>query len=182
MKKIIFITSNKGKAKSLKNYLNLPIEHFKLDFPEIQSLSLHQIVIDKVKRAYSVVKKPVLVEDTSLVFNALSGLPGPFIKWFHESLGDAKLCKLLDGYEDRTAVAKVEFAFCNDKEIKIFDGKIEGEISKEPKGKSGFGWDSIFIPKGHKITWAEMSEDEKHKTSMRKIAFKKIKEYLDIYY
>jgi len=178
MKKIIFISSNEAKVKYLSDYFHMPVEYLKLDLPEIQSLSLREVAEDKAKRAYREIKKPVLVEDTSLVFNALGGLPGPLVKWFYEALGNEGLCRLLDDYEDKSITAEVAFAFCDEVGVKIFSGKVEGEISKEPRGEAGFGWDPIFIPKGYKKTWAEMSDNERHKTSMRKIALKKLKEYL----
>jgi inosine/xanthosine triphosphate pyrophosphatase family protein len=61
MEKIIFITSNQGKAKYLSDYFHMPVEHLKIDLPEIQSLNLYEIAADKAKRAYREVKKPVLV-------------------------------------------------------------------------------------------------------------------------
>ena len=52
------------------------------------------------------------------------------------------------------------------------------DIAEKPQGEMGFGWDPIFIPEGTTKTWANMSDDEKHQTSMRKIALRKLKEYL----
>jgi non-canonical purine NTP pyrophosphatase (RdgB/HAM1 family) len=114
-----------------------------------------------------------------LVFNALGGLPGPLIKWFYKVLGNDGLCKLLDNYENKNIIAEVAFAFCDEGGVKVFSGKMEGKISRKPKGSGGFGWDPIFIPKGCKKTWAEMTKKEKHDTSMRKIALWKMKEYFD---
>lgn len=53
-----------------------------------------------------------MVEDTGLCFNALGGLPGPYIKWFLEGLGHDGLNKLLGGFQDKTAYAQCVFAFC----------------------------------------------------------------------
>ena len=157
---LYFITSNVGKAKYLSDYFDFPVEHKKLDLPEIQSLDLAEIVSDKAKRAYEIIKKPVLVEDVSLVFNALDKLPGPLIKWFYETLGNDGLCDLLDRYGDKR-------------------GLCEGRISDKPRGEAGFGWDPIFIPDGFVKTWAEMSADEKHQTSMRRIALEKLKDFIN---
>lgn len=52
-----------------------------------------------------------MVEDTCLCFNALGGLPGPYIKWFLEGLGHKGLNKMLAGFEDKTAYAQCVFAF-----------------------------------------------------------------------
>ncbi|MFA6383501.1 MAG: non-canonical purine NTP pyrophosphatase, partial [Parcubacteria group bacterium] len=86
MKKITFITGNQSKADYLANYLGLPIDHVKIDLDEIQSLDLKEIVTHKVRQAYQKVKKPVIVEDVSLEFKALGGLPGPFIRFFVENM------------------------------------------------------------------------------------------------
>jgi len=176
---LYFITSNVGKAKYLSDYFDFPVEHKKLDLPEIQSLDLAEIVSDKAKRAYEIIKKPVLVEDVSLVFNALDKLPGPLIKWFYETLGNDGLCDLLDRYGDKRAKAAVSFALCINGEVKIFSGSCEGRISDKPRGEAGFGWDPIFIPDGFVKTWAEMSADEKHQTSMRRIALEKLKDFIN---
>ena len=179
MSAFTFITGNTGKAKYLSDYFHLPIEHKKLDLDEIQSLDLTKIVEDKVERAYKIVQKPVLVEDISLVFTSLDKLPGPLIKWFFETLGNEGLCRLLDGYSSREAVAEVQFALHDGKEVKIFSGVMEGTISEHPRGEAGFGWDSVFIPHGHTKTWGEMSDDEKHNTSMRRIALEKLNKHLN---
>lgn len=85
MQKLTFITGNAGKAKYLSDYFHFPVDHRKLDLHEIQSLDLKEVVEDKARRAYEIVKSPVLVEDVSLTFSALNSLPGPLIKWFKES-------------------------------------------------------------------------------------------------
>lgn len=182
IQKLIFITGNAGKAKYLGDYFHLPIKHLKLDLPEIQSFDLMEIVEDKAKRAFRIVKTPVLVEDTSLVFEALGNkLPGPLIKWFFEALGNEGLCDLMKRYDNRNAVAEVQFALCDKRGVKIFSGKMKGTIARKPRGKAGFGWDPIFIPEGHTKTWAEMTGEEKHKTSMRKLGLVKMKKYLKNY-
>ena len=93
-------------------------------------------------------------------------------------MGNEGLCRMLDAYKTRKAIAEVAFALCDGKETHVFTGSRRGSISKKSKGAQGFGWDPIFIPEGHKKTWAEMTDDEKHKTSMRKIALGKMKKYL----
>ena len=65
-----------------------------------------------------------------------------------------------------------------DKEIVSVVGKIDGKISKMPKGKNGFGYDPIFIPKGKKKTFGEMKFSQKYKLDHRYNAFKKIKKFL----
>lgn len=179
MQKLTFITGNAGKAKYLSDYFHLPVDHVKLDLKEIQSVDLKEVVEDKARRAYEVVKSPVLVEDVSLTFKALKALPDPLIKWFLETLGNEGLCRLLDGFNNRDAVAEVEFAICDQSGVHTFSGSMEGAIADNPRGEMGFGWDPVFIPKGYDKTWAEMTDNEKHATSMRKVALEKMSAFLE---
>ncbi|MBX4200126.1 non-canonical purine NTP pyrophosphatase [Candidatus Parcubacteria bacterium] len=178
MKNLTFITGNASKAEQLGRHLDHPVAHKKLDLDEIQSLDLQEIIEHKSREAYNQIGSLVLVEDTSLVFNALGKLPGPLIKWFLTELDNAGLCKLLNSYEDRTAIAKVCFGLYDGQELKTFEGEMEGEIAVQPRGDRGFGWDPIFIPKGYQKTWGEMEIEEQKDTSMRRIALKKLEAYL----
>lgn len=97
-KEITFVSSNLNKIKEVKLLLG---EDFpwslnckSLELPEPQALPV-EISIAKCKRAAELCNGPVIVEDTSLCFNALNGLPGPYIKWFYESIGNAGLAKVL---------------------------------------------------------------------------------------
>ena len=65
-----------------------------------------------------------------------------------------------------------------DKKIASVLGKVEGYISEKPKGKNGFGYDPIFIPKNKRKTFGEMSSLLKYKIDHRFNAFKKIKRFL----
>jgi XTP/dITP diphosphohydrolase len=62
--------------------------------------------------------------------------------------------------------------------VKTFTGYSEGRISREPRGKAGFGYDPVFIPKGYKTTFAEMSGDAKDRLSHRGKAIEKLAEFL----
>lgn len=174
----IFITGNAAKAEQLSWHLGVTLDHQAADVPEIQSLDLEEVVEYKAKAAYETVKRPVLVEDTSLVFHALGRLPGPLIKWFLNELGNEGLCRLLDNYEDRSATATALFGYYDGENLLTFEGQVEGKIAEKPVGEHGFGWDPIFIPKGYDKTWGEMTKEEQSDSSMRRIALKKLESYL----
>jgi len=174
---ITFITGNISKAEQLAFHLNVPVKHHKLDLIEIQSLSLEEVVRDKAERAWNILKTPVLVEDTSLTFTALGKLPGPLIKWFLTELDNDGLCRLLDG-KDHGAQAEVMFGLYDGKECHLFTGSIKGTIALSPRGEKGFGWDPIFIPEASQKTWAEMTLEEQADTSMRRIALRKLQNFL----
>ena len=178
MKKIIFITGNARKAEYLENFLGFPVKHQKIDLDEIQSLDLRKIVEHKVKQAYEIVKKPVLVEDVSLEFEALGGLPGPFIRFFIEKMPLEKICSMLDG-RNRKAVAKCVYGYCDGKILKLFEGKLDGKIAERPEGDRCYGFDSLFSPKGDAATRASLygSEDDK-KTYLKFKPLAKVKKFL----
>ena len=173
-----FITSNISKAEQLSWHLGIELKHMAAEVPEIQSLSLLEVVEHKAKEAYKVVKGPVLVEDTSLVFNALGKLPGPLIKWFLHELDNEGLCRLLDNYSDRSAIASVLFGYYDGNKLYTFDGQTKGMIANQPKGELGFGWDPVFIPSNYDKTWAEMTMEEQSDSSMRRIALSKLEAFL----
>ena len=162
MKTITFITGNQHKADYLSRMLGLPLKHRAVDLTEIQSTSLEEIFEHKVRQAYAVAKRPVLVEDVALGFTALDGLPGPFIKFFVEAPnGLENLCRMLDGFDDRSAVAACVFGYYDGEQIKLFRAELGGVIAKHPVGNGGFGWDKIFCPDDYGgRTRAELYTDE----------------------
>lgn len=175
---ITYITSNPNKAKQLSWHLGYPVEHQAMDLPEIQSLDVEEVVREKAKIAYGIINKPVLVEDYSLVFYALGNLPGPLVKWFLQEIGTSGLCKLLDSYTDKSALATSVAGLYDGKEFHLFKGEMRGTISKEPRGKEVFGTDAIFIPEGHQKTWSEMLKDEQKATSIRRKSLKQLEAHL----
>lgn len=175
--KICFVTSNENKLREAEDILGLKLEQANIDVREIQSLDVEEVATEKAKEAYKIVKKPVIVEDTGLYIESLNGFPGALIKWVMKSIGNEGICKMVE--EDRKALARTCVCFYDGSELKVFTGEIKGRISDRPRGESGFGWDAIFIPEGYEETFAELGMDVKNKISMRRIAFIKLKEYLE---
>ncbi|KLJ10443.1 Ham1 family protein [Blastomyces silverae] len=178
MKTINFITGNKNKLAEVQVILGdvIEVQNRAIDVPEIQG-SIEEIAKEKCRKAAEAVQGPVLTEDTALEFNALKGLPGPYIKWFLEALGHDGLNKLLDPYEDKSIVAVCTFAFSSGPgaEPILFQGKTEGRIVPA-RGPANFGWDPIFEYEGK--TFAEMDKDEKNLISHRYKALAKLKQWL----
>ncbi|KAJ5911018.1 Inosine triphosphate pyrophosphatase [Penicillium subrubescens] len=159
--KINFITGNKNKLTEVRAILGsvIEVDNQAVDVPEIQG-TIEEIAKEKARRAAEAINGPALTEDTALEFNALKGLPGPYIKSFMESLGLEGLNKMLDGFEDRSAEAVCTFAFCRGpgEEPLIFQGRTAGTIVR-PRGPTKFGWDPIFEYEGQ--TYAEMEKEAK---------------------
>jgi non-canonical purine NTP pyrophosphatase (RdgB/HAM1 family) len=182
VKQCIFITGNQHKADYLAKWLNLPVEHQKVDLPEIQSLDAHEIVSAKARAAYSIVKKPVLVEDVSLTFTAMGRLPGPLIKWFLEEIGPKGLVKIADGLPHRKAVASIVYAYYDGTDVRFIESSTEGTVAPKPRGLNAFGakgWNPIFIPDGSTKTFAEMTDDEVRPFSQRAKAIEKLRAFLE---
>jgi inosine triphosphate pyrophosphatase len=173
----VFITGNQGKADQLAQWLGLPVEHQKLDLDEIQSLDLTEVVEHKVRQAYALAKRPVLVEDVSVVCTAMGRLPGTFIKWFIQELGNDGICKFVDGLEHRGAIVSICYGLYDGRDVQFFQSSVEGQIAPEPRGEA-WGWNPIFIPAGHTKTYAEMTPEEVKPVSMRAQAIAKLQEYL----
>lgn len=178
---ITFVTGNSKKLEEVKAILgtDFPFElvSHKLDLPELQG-EIDEVSIRKCQEAARRLKKPVLIEDTSLCFNALNGLPGPYIKWFLDKLQPEGLVKLLTAWEDKSAEAVCTFAYCpgnsEDYSVTIFQGKTQGMIVP-PRGSRGFGWDCVFEPNGYAKTYAELPSEEKNKISHRFKALDKVR-------
>lgn len=177
---VTFITGNQNKADYLARLLGHDIAHQKVALDELQSTDLHTIVDHKVRQAYAAVGQPVLVEDVSLEFTALGALPGPFIKFFVENDdGLERLCRMLDGFTDRRAVARCTFGYFDGQTVSFFDGQLEGEIADLPRGEGGYGWDKIFCPTGYNgKTRAELSPEDDEATYQIIKPFAVLREFL----
>jgi len=172
-----FVTGNKGKFDEASKIIT-NLEQKDIDLIEIQSLNPEEIIKAKLDEAKKYIQGNIIVEDGGLYIDSLNGLPGPLIKWFMKSLDNEGLYKITESCENKKAEAKVIIGVSFDyRDIKFFEGSISG-IIVSPRGENGFGWDKIFQPDGFNKTFAEMTLDEKNEISMRKIAFKKLKEYL----
>jgi non-canonical purine NTP pyrophosphatase (RdgB/HAM1 family) len=180
MKSITFVTGNKNKADYLAAYLGIKLDHKKIDLDEIQSLDLKEIADHKVKQAYNLIKKPVLVEDVSLEFEAFGRLPGTFIKFYVEEIPFETICRSIDGMT-RKATAKSMFGFYDGLKSTFFEGKLEGSIAEHPAGNNGFGWDKIFIPEGYNKTRAELEPKEDKETYRKTKPLKEIKIFIEGY-
>lgn len=179
MQHVTFVTGNAHKAAYLAQYLWYPVDHIHMDLDEIQSTDLYEIVEHKVRQAYQKTQKPVIVEDVSLEFHALGGLPGPFIKFFVEKTSLENICAMIPQHEQRKATARCVFGYCDDQEVKLFEWYADGEIATEPTGDGGYGWDKIFIPQWYGTTRAALSPADYQLTYLQIKPFAQLKDFLD---
>eukprot|EP00899_Mesostigma_viride_P016505 jgi/Mesvir1/24856/Mv22091-RA.2 len=125
---VTFVTGNVNKLREVEAILGdaVPLRNQMINLPELQG-EPEEISRQKCRLAAQQIHGPVLVEDTCLCFNALKGLPGPYVKWFLDKLGPAGLVQLLAGFEDKTGYALCIFSFVEDetKEPIAFVGRCD---------------------------------------------------------
>ena len=113
-KVITFVTGNAKKLEEFKAILGSSFPHSlvsrDVDLPEYQGTP-EEVVREKCREAARHIAGPVIVEDTSLGFTALGGLPGVYIKWFLKNLGPDGLPRLIADWEDKTASAVCMFGY-----------------------------------------------------------------------
>lgn len=134
----------------------------------------------KARAAARAAKLPALADDSGLTVAALNGAPGIYsARWAGPNKDFAiamrKVEDALKGQHDRRAafIAALALAW-PDGACRVFEGKVEGTLVWPPRGAKGFGYDPIFVPAGHMITFGEMEAEAKHAISHRARAFAKL--------
>ena len=191
--KICFATHNQNKFNEINSKLGNAFELVSLhdlnvidEIPETGS-TLEENSLIKAEYIYLNFDTPVFSDDSGLEVDALQGAPGVFsARYAGLPKNDLKNLELLldnmKGVKNRTARFKTVITLIIDGETHQFTGVVEGHIAHSPSGESGFGYDPIFIPKGHNITFAQMSMTKKNSMSHRSRAFDKLLAYLNIHY
>ena len=171
-----FITSNDHKfreAKEIFSGYGVSIERISKPYKEIQADTLEEVVREALE---NIEEKDVFIEDAGLFVGALGGFPGVYSKYVENTVGNEAILKLLSDVKERSAVFQSVVGYKSEN-IEIFEGKVEGEIAEEQRGKKGFGYDPIFIPKGFNKTFAE-DITLKMQLSHRKQAMEKLAKHL----
>jgi XTP/dITP diphosphohydrolase len=167
--KLAFVTSNPGKVEEARKYfesLGVEVYQLKVNYPEIQADTLEEVAEYGARWLAERVKGPFFLDDSGLFVNALNGFPGVYSAYAYKTIGNLGILKLLDGENNRKAYFKSVIAYW-DGDLHLFTGRVDGEITREPKGEGGFGFDPIFRPEGFKETFAEMTTEEKNRISHR---------------
>ena len=121
---IIFVTHNKGKAKSAEKYLkNLQKSTFEYELDEPRSDDIKVIATAKVKQAYEIVKKPCMAMDTDFRIDELNGFPRAFVNFSLETLGIEGILKLMEDRENRKCAFNECLAYYDGNKIHYFYGK-----------------------------------------------------------
>ena len=193
--KLLIGTNNKGKYKEIRDLLPKYIKtystsEFKLKSPKEDGLTFEENSIIKSKYFSKKTRLICLADDSGLEIDLLDKSPGIYSARWGGKKGDFKkainrVYRELSKKDKNWKYKKIKARFicalsiCYlDKKIASVMGKVEGHISDKPKGKNGFGYDPIFIPKNKRKTFGEMSSFQKYKIDHRFAAFKKIKKFL----
>jgi non-canonical purine NTP pyrophosphatase, rdgB/HAM1 family len=183
--KLVFATHNKNKLKEVQSMLPADIELLTLDeigcfedipetSPTIEENALQKALYVKEKYGYD-----VFADDTGLEVEALDNAPGVYSARYagEEKNNEANISLLLknmEGKGERQARFKTVFALCMGEQHYSFEGIAQGEITQERRGEGGFGYDAVFLPKGEKLTFAQMTPQEKNNISHRGKALDKL--------
>ena len=189
-------TNNRGKLKEIRDLLpkrikTLSPQNFKIKSPRENGKTFKQNSLIKSKFFSKKTNLLCLADDSGLEIDVLNKKPGIYsARWGGKNSNFKKAIKKV--YKELNKkdkdwknkkkikaqfICALSISYLN-KEIVCVEGKVEGKISHKPKGKNGFGYDPIFIPKGSKKTFGEMKLSKKYKLDHRYKAFKKIKKFL----
>lgn len=189
-RKLVFATNNAHKleevAAILKNkvdLLSLSDINCETDIPETAD-TLEGNALLKSSYIHTHYGLDCFGDDTGLEVEALNGAPGVYSARYAEGEGhdaEANMRKLLhtmEGLANRKAQFRTVISLILDDKEYLFEGIVKGEIIREKRGATGFGYDPIFVPEGYEQTFAEMGHEVKNKISHRALAVNKLCEFL----
>lgn len=191
MQEIVFATNNQHKLSELRRIVGGRFHILSLsdigcheDIPETAD-TLVGNALQKARYVKEHYGYDCFADDTGLMVDALGGAPGVYSARYaglgHDSAANMKLLlENMAGRTDRTARFMTVIALIlNGREL-TFEGTVEGEILTAPEGDGGFGYDPVFRPEGHEVSFALMSADAKNAISHRGRATARLIEYLDL--
>ena len=191
--KLVIATHNEGKLKEIQELLapfNIEcVGAGELGLPEPEEIG--NTFVDnadlKAREAADLSGLPALADDRGLSVDALHGLPGIFsARWAEDEDGDRDFNRAMervwreieaageDAAHDAHFTCALSLAWPDNWQIESFEGKVFGTLVWPPRGDKGFGYDPMFVPAGHDITFGEMDPAGKHRISHRADAFRKL--------
>lgn len=191
MKKLVFATNNAHKLEEIRAILGDKVEilslndiHCHADIPETAD-TLEGNAALKAAYIYEHYGLDCFADDTGLEVEALNGTPGIYSARYaggegHDSEANMKkLLREMEGKENRRAQFRTAICLIERGKETLFEGIVKGEIIREKRGGSGFGYDPVFVPEGYTETFAEMGSEEKNKISHRARAVQQLCAYLN---
>lgn len=189
-KRLVFATNNAHKLEEIRAILGNSIEilsladiHCHADIPETAD-TLEGNARQKSRYVYEHYGLDCFADDTGLEVESLGGAPGVYSAHYadgqgHDSQANMnKLLKEMEEKNDRKAQFRTIISLIEKGEERQFEGIVKGQITREKRGESGFGYDPIFQPDGYETTFAELGSDIKNRISHRARAVAALCDYL----
>jgi XTP/dITP diphosphohydrolase len=187
---LVFATNNKHKIREISDLLDKDFKILGLaelniteEIPE-DAETLSENALFKARFVHDRTGLNVFADDTGLEVDALGGAPGVYSaryagegKSFDDNIN--KLLGEMEGAEDRSARFRTVIALIFNGKEYLFEGKVEGVITRERRGDGGFGYDPVFLAEGYGLTFAEIPLSEKNLTSHRAKAMRKLLAFLN---
>ena len=187
--KLVIASHNAGKVREIKDLLGPYgielVSAADLDLPEPDETGTTFIANAELKalQAADLSGLPALADDSGLCVEALDNEPGIFsARWagpdrdFNLAMRlvrDNLIAKGPEAGHDAHFICALALAW-PDGHVEAFEGRVDGVITWPPRGSRGFGYDPIFQPNGHAISFGEMEPERKHAMSHRADAFAKM--------
>lgn len=189
-KRLVFATNNAHKLEEIRAILGNSIEilsladiHCHADIPETAD-TLEGNARQKSRYVYEHYGLDCFADDTGLEVESLGGAPGVYSARYadgqgHDSQANMnKLLKEMEEKNDRKAQFRTIISLIEKGKERQFEGIVKGQITREKRGESGFGYDPIFQPDGYETTFAELGSDIKNRISHRARAVAALCDYL----
>ena len=189
-KRLVFATNNAHKLEEIRAILGNSIEilsladiHCHADIPETAD-TLEGNARQKSRYVYEHYGLDCFADDTGLEVESLGGAPGVYYARYADGQGQDsqanknKLLKEMEEKNDRKAQFRTIISLIEKGEERQFEGIVKGQITREKRGESGFGYDPIFQPDGYETTFAELGSDIKNRISHRARAVAALCDYL----
>ena len=186
MKKIVFVTSNKGKIASAQEYFeNIKLITYDADLIEPRTDDIREIAKEKVKQAHKIVKEPCIALDSGFFIKVLNGFPKAYVNHTLETIGIKGILKLIEDKKDRSCEFRSCLAYYDGKNMEFFESRSIGKISQSIRGNhTEKKWSDlwyIFIPDSFDKTLAEFDESDfkRHQNIKEDSAIKKFAKWYD---
>ncbi len=190
--KIIIASHNQGKISEFRDlFVGYDIDlassiDFNVPEPEENGNTFSENALIKAEETMLSTGYISLSDDSGLCVEALNWGPGIYsARWAGKDRDFSKAMNLIKNNLDKLGIDSSKANFTCSLAIvwpngdhRVYEGSVYGSLSFPPKGKNGFGYDPIFVPDGHRLTFGEMDPDFKHSISHRAEAFNLLKSEL----
>ena len=124
---IRFVTTNPGKVREARQYLDAPVEQVAFDYPELQAESLAAVAAQGARAAYRHTGEAVIVDDSGLTIDAFDGFPGPYSSYVEDTLGIERVWELARREDDRSGAFRGVVAYCDGERFEATPEPVDTE-------------------------------------------------------